>query len=349
MLAIHNIRLVKYKNLTNFARRIEPNGETMNLDSKYLNILESVSFQPIFILGFHRSGTSILYEMLIETDCFNPVTTYHVINYDQLLYNHINKEEEKVKHALNKFFEEGRQIDRGIDRLKISADFPEEYRFIFTKKSHRPKITPENLPLFIEICKKIQFISDKGKPLLLKNPWDFPNFMFIKKAFPEAKFIFIHRNPIDVMNSNIKSIYDLFKKKNLYTALLSKDYEKVADSVLLLHLYRFFLFLKTPRMCKAEARRMVKITDYYLTNINFLNQEDYISIRYEDLCKKPEEMIPKIMSFLGIKTKSEIKYSDFIKTRKTTLLDRVKQQRPYIGKNMHKYLTYCGYNIGDVG
>jgi len=320
----------------------------MDIENKYLDKLESTSFQPIFVLGFHRSGTSILYKILESTKCFNIITAYHVIKYDQLLYNHIENEEESVKKELNNFLKEHGQIDRGIDRLRLSANFPEEYRFIFTEKSYNPIISTKNLSLFIEICKKIQFISENDKPLLLKNPFDFSNFMFIKKVFPEAKFIFIHRNPIKVIDSCIKSINNLFEKKNLYTALLSRVYERVINNPLIFHLYRFFLSSTVFLRCVLLIRSYTEVTDYYLKNIGLLSKENYVSVRYEDLCKKPEAVMTQIMDFLGLKPTSEIKYSEFIELRQTKLLKELQILRHYMIKKMEKYLAYCGYSIEDI-
>ncbi len=41
------------------------------LDDEYIKLVEDASFEPIFIMGLHRSGTSILYKMLGETGNFN--------------------------------------------------------------------------------------------------------------------------------------------------------------------------------------------------------------------------------------------------------------------------------------
>ena len=78
----------------------------MVIENKYLDRLDNVSFQPIFVLGFHRSGTSILYKVLESTKCFNIITAYHVIKYDQLLYNRMENKEEIIKQELNKFLKE---------------------------------------------------------------------------------------------------------------------------------------------------------------------------------------------------------------------------------------------------
>ena len=39
---------------------------------------------PVFILGLHRSGTTLLYEMLAETGYWNCVWAWHVIRVDDL-------------------------------------------------------------------------------------------------------------------------------------------------------------------------------------------------------------------------------------------------------------------------
>ena len=175
-----------------------------HLDDQHIKKIENINFQPVFILGFYRSGTSIFYKMLSETNCFNPVIAYHLIKYDELLHNHINKIEGNTKKDLTSYLQKI-QKDRKIDRLKISADFAEEYGFLLSSRTAQSTISKKNLDLFTELGKKIQFISENNKPILLKNPIDLSNFIFIKKHFPNAKFIFIHRHPFNVSSSFIKA------------------------------------------------------------------------------------------------------------------------------------------------
>ncbi|MBE3121464.1 MAG: hypothetical protein IMZ43_08250 [Thermoplasmata archaeon] len=49
----------------------------INPDNEFIQELQQVTFQPVFIVGLHRSGTSIPYKTLTETGNFNPVTAYH--------------------------------------------------------------------------------------------------------------------------------------------------------------------------------------------------------------------------------------------------------------------------------
>lgn len=323
----------------------KPNIE---LDDKYLDEIENVTFNAIFILGVERSGTSILYKLLNATNCFNSVTAYHIIKYSELLHNHINNLEKKSKEDLTKFFKKTSQMDRGIDRLKITPEFPEEYRFVLGQKTGQGTLNPKTLKIFIELCKKIRYISENDKPILLKNPPDFSNFMYIKEVFPNAKFIFIHRNPIKTLNSQIRAMKTLLKNKSEYMALLSPQYNKVFDNIILLSYYRFLYSSITPIRAITAANKLANSTDYFLEKISLLSQNDYVSTRYEDICRESDAEIEKIMHFLNIRPKSNILYSNFIKPRKTILLKELKTRETFIIKKMRNYLDYCGYTPKDL-
>jgi hypothetical protein len=322
--------------------------KTKNLDFQYINEIENITTNPIFIMGMQRSGTSILYKLLSLTKSFNVVTAYHIIMYNELLHNHINNLEKKSQDDLNNFLKNKSQTDRAIDRLKINTDFPEEYGFILSKKDNQSKLTPKTLDTFSECCKKIQFISKNEKPILLKNPFDFANFRYIKTVFPKAKFIFIHRNPLKTLNSQIKAMRILLKNKSKYMALLSPQYNKVFENKILLNYYRFIYSPFTPIRAITAIRKLAKSTYHFLENIGSLHEADYINSRYEDICEEPDSEIEKILNFLDIKTKSNLQYSDLIKPRKTIILNEIRIFKPYILKKTKKYLSYCKYTSKDL-
>ena len=55
----------------------------------YLGRLSELSYRPVFVLGEHRSGTTILYELLARSGSFNYLTAYHTLYFDQLLAHHV--------------------------------------------------------------------------------------------------------------------------------------------------------------------------------------------------------------------------------------------------------------------
>lgn len=317
----------------------------MVLDDKYEDKIQDINFKPIFILGFHRSGTSLLYKLLSETNKFNTISAYHCIRYNELLYNFYNDNEIKTKKEINNYLQKKGQKDRGIDRLKLSSDFKEEYCFIFTNKNYDAWINKKNIQLFKQICKKIQLISNNKKPILLKNPYDFSNFLYIKNNFPNARFIFIHRNPLNIINSNIKSIRNLFRKKNYYTALLSKKYKKVSQNTMIFNLYRLYLKTTTFFRCIYITKLIKKNIDYYLKNIKRLDQRTYISTTYEKLCQNPESEMKKILNFFNIEPEKEINYEKQIKQRKLILIKDLQILESYIRKKLNSSFSKLGYNL----
>jgi hypothetical protein len=311
------------------------------IDKKYLNKIKNTKFDPVFIMGLHRSGTTILYEMLEKTEKFNILTAYHVIYYDELLHNHIDKIEEKKKRELNNLLTEKGIINRKTDNVKVSADYAHEYMYIFLEKNLSWKIDEKNKELFEEICKKIKFISKNNKPILLKNPYDFANFVKIKKFYPNAKFIFIHRNPSFVINSTMKLWKTHFLTKNEFLGLYSKRYRNIYNNPLSRLFFRKYYASKFPPVIFDTIKISSKGVKTYLKNIDFLKKEDYVSIKYEDLCEKPNETMNKILKYLDIKT--GLDFSKFIKPRKLTLSKEVKFINRLIYKKMKVYFKAFNY------
>ena len=313
-----------------------------NHDAQYLHHLTQITFEPIFILGLHRSGTSILYKLLAQTNRYNIITAYHLIAYHTLLSNHITKKETRSKQTLTEQMHL-QSADRGIDRLKLDADFPEEYGFRLGAKSSDMKITRKNAKYFTELCKKCQYIAENNKPLLLKNPYDFPNFLLIKKLYPHARFIFIHRHPYKTLSSTIKSVQLIFSKQNWYTSQLFRMYNKTYENPLLLMMAQIFFIHISLFGTLYLIHQMRNATSYYLHNITRLPEEDYIDITYESLCTNADDTLQSIQQFLGFNKKYKTTFQSQIHERKTTLAPSVKQLKPFIYYYLKPYFKHWKY------
>ncbi len=314
-------------------------------DRQYLDEIKNTSFEPVFIAGQHRSGTSILYRILDKTSQFNVVRLYHVLAYERLLYNHIHGiEEEAIKKIRRRIHT--KNIDtRGTDHISISPDSPVEYVFIYSEEFFPWYLTPDTVPYLEHLCKKIRYISDNENPILLKNPFDFSTFLFIKKVFPNAKFIFIHRNPIDVLNSQIRALEGAFTKKNQYFGLLYDKYDLLFDNPISRYAIRLFASSKIPVGLFDLIRRASAYTDYYLKNINQMPKKDYVSIRYEDLCETPNKIIGDIVGFLGLHTALDA--SKLIAPRHTKTVKSVQLVEQRIYKTMKPYFEAFQYSLPD--
>jgi hypothetical protein len=314
-----------------------------NTDSKYLNLLDKVEFAPIFIMAEHRSGTTLLYQTLAATQCFNFIKAYHIIKYNEILSNYLNKTEHLVREELQELLNSLGVKDRVIDNVEVTPNLPEEYGFILQNFGYEPHLNPDNLHIFTELCKKIQFVSETNKPLLLKNPWCFQHFMYVKSAFPQAKFIFIHRHPLHIINSKLKAVRSTLSNKNEYTTLISRRYQKIFSNPVKRKLYQ----LLYSSYFDLGLRRVTKVgftaTTYFLENIDALSQTDYVSITYEELCNAPETTIFKILNFLGLEAKETLDYDSLIQPRKLKLLPEVERKYDEILELLKPYCVYHNY------
>lgn len=312
-------------------------------DRPYLEKIDDTTFKPIFVLGLPRSGTSILYKMLTKTGCFNAVTSYHVINYDQLLYNHVNDREEEAKRELNQELDKEGVDDRGIDRLNITADFPEEYGYILGSELTEMYIKPTNVDRFTEMGKKIQFISEENRPLLLKNPFDFQNISYIKKKFPDSKFVFIARNPLDILDSTFRAIHYLVKYEHPYSMRIFDHYRRLYNRPVRLRLLRFLFDHLSPLPLLAIIKADGKATERFLEQVQEIPQDSYTHVKYEELCKRPQENMERILDFLDCEPEEDMDFSEFISPRETETEGCVKRLSGYIMKHMQHYCEYFGY------
>lgn len=312
-----------------------------NTDSTYAEHLAEVDLQPVFITGTHRSGTTILYKALMETGCFNVTTAYHVINHQRLLYLHFNQQEQQARLELIRLFESKGLQDREFDSIRITPDIPEEYCYALEPQGRRPTLRPKSLKSFIEFCKKVQLIQDPGKPLLLKSPFDTMSFIYTYQMFPKAKFVFIHRHPADVINSQMKAVLSLLERKNEYVALVVRRYRKTFENPIKLAMARLLYSESLPVLFYHVSRNVAHACDYVLRNADRLGEAAH-GLTYSELCQHPNAVIRKILNFVGTQETAPRDYSSLIQAREPTRLPIVVTNRAAIEKRNASYCRRFG-------
>jgi len=312
-------------------------------DRAYLQLLEDVRFDPVFIIGDHRSGTTVLYSLLAATGVFNVVTAYHVIRYGEILSNHVEGRTDEATRALADRFASLGLDTRIIDGVGVSPGLPEEYGFAIDDSS-RPRLRPRTLPAFVELCRKIRYTGE-DRPVLLKNPWDVFGFAYIHAAFPRARFIFVHRHPAHVMSSQLSAMRSLYSERNEYVAMLSGWYRKLFDQPAAL---RFARVLGTARFgvgARIVGRHVTKVARYHGDHIAMLPSHAYVEIRYEDLCDCPDGTLQRILQFLGLQAANVINASGVVQPRRSKILPEVAARYRQIRQSLQPYLAAHGYDV----
>lgn len=324
-------------------------GSRRNADTGYLHLLSSVEYSPIFIQGEHRSGTTILYKMLGLSGSFNGVDAYHVLRNYELLANYTQGREKQARAEVDAIFQSWNMGTRVIDEMPLDSRMPEEYGMHLLRVCHRPTISRKTLPAFDQFCRKIEYISDVTRKLLLKNPWDFSRFLYIKQVFPGAKFIFIHRNPIHILNSQLKTMQTTRAKGNPYVQFIAD----VPGLIPFLYRTRLLRMVKnwtvSPKNSlrlglRLLARKGEKLRHAYRRDILKLPEESWLSIRYEDLCEQPNELIEEILAFAGVECARHLDYSRWTKPRPLVLLPEVQSWESHLRSRFRESMIYHGYS-----
>jgi hypothetical protein len=312
-------------------------------DQPYLDQIAEIQFQPIFILGDHRSGTTLLYKTLELSKCFNIARAYHIIKYEEVLYNYINKIEQQQLDELYAQFEQLGISDRKFDSIQVSPELPEEYGFILRNAGYEPYLYADSLDTFREMCRKVQFTGDCQKPILLKNPWCYPHFGYIQQVFPQARFVFIHRHPIEVINSKLKAVDTVLSSWNPYTGLISKRYRKIFRNPINRLLYRMMYSKRFNIGVNKVLKQAIESTAYFLETIGTVPEENYVSVRFEDLCEQPQATLQKIFDGLQLSPEINIDYASLIHRRPVRLLPAVEQNQRRIYETLMPYYEFHGY------
>ena len=322
---------------------VNPALQTTSPDRQHLHLLDGLTFRPVFIIGDHRSGTTLLYQLLASTQRLNIVTAYHVIKYDEILNNHLNRRTPEAKRELEQAFAQAGLTNRLLDGVRVTPDLPEEYGFVISP-SRRPQLTKATLPRFMELCRKVQFSSDQAKPLLLKNPWDVLQFAGIKQMFPESRFVFIHRHPVSVINSQLLAFRSMMASRNAYIAMLAPWYRELFQRPRQVSAERWLLS-SFHLSEKIVARHVALVADYFLKNIDSVPKTDYLPIRYEDLCAEPDRIMGQVIEFLGVQPEPSVSFKSFIRPRASEPLPEARSAFERIRGPLSSYLTIHGYDV----
>lgn len=294
-------------------------------------------FQPVFITGPHRSGTTVLYRVLAESGCFNITTALHIVNRDRL---DALSSPEGLKGAWNELNDRFVALglrNRTFDAVPISPDIPEEYAYALEHQGRRPKLTEDNEESFIRFCRGVQQAQNPLKPLLLKNPYDADNFVSMASRFPQARFVFLFRHPFDIINSQIKAVRSLLAEKNEYVALVSPRYREAWAHPRRVRAARWLYAEWSGLLPLSTIRHVSQLCAYTVENYPTMG-DAACSLTYAELCERPNETVKRVLDFLRLKPAREVDYSQWIQPREPQPLRELLQYRDRIERRNAAYI-----------
>jgi hypothetical protein len=251
-----------------------------------LNIKEP----PVFVIGFWRSGTTLLHSMLCQDPHAGYVTTFQGVFPNMVLT-------QKWMKALTNMILPKK---RPFDSYPMDMDFPQEEEFgmmsLQNKSIYKMFYFPKDFndiyakDLYFERLSeaernrwKVKYISLVNKAMLntggerymSKNPCNIFRIKALTELFPDARFVFIYRNPYTVVESLCRFVNEVLPGSELQHLEGGIQREPFA------RLYRDSL-------------------NEYLIAKQSIIPENLIEIRYEEFKKQPVEILRDLYNKFNI-------------------------------------------------
>jgi hypothetical protein len=310
---------------------------TVTPDDPYLPCLRGVELRPVFIIGMHRSGTTLLNRMLAVSGAFNVTSLFHIVNRQRLLRLHFLPDEREVSRSeLAAYLRDAGVHTRAYDSMTVGVDETEEYAFALDYQGRWPLLNERNLPGFLTFARKVQFVQNQARPLLLKSPYDVINFAYLRKVFPAAPLVFIHRNPIEVANSQYRMYRNVIDHRDLYEALLSDGLRALYDSPTRLALTRLAFSERLEILFWLVCRRVIQACSY-LTKHAASVDGPTVTVTYPELCTQPALVVRRVLACAGTEARVEPDYQSMIRIRESKLHSSVLRHQQRIEKHTRAY------------
>jgi omega-hydroxy-beta-dihydromenaquinone-9 sulfotransferase len=248
----------------------------------------SVPSPPIFILGFWRSGTTFLHELLCCDPQFGFPSTYACLNPSHFLLS-----ERRIGH---RSIEE--HTRRPMDNMRYSWASPQEDEFALLAMGAPSPYEALLVPSLMRHPRSLLDLShssaqaqarwsstlryflqlltvQQAKPMVLKSPSHGFRLCSLRRLFPKARYIIIERNPYEVFASNLKLWHTLLESYSLEHFSADEIEEFVLEAYVL----------------HEQA-----ISD----GASDLDRRDLARVRYEDLVAEPAAEVARLYDELAL-------------------------------------------------
>lgn len=278
----------------------------------------AIEKDPVFIIGHWRSGTTHLHNILCQDPRMAYVTTYQSVFPDTL----VNKTGRFIFENFMKWLIPAK---RKGDNVDMGPSFPQEEEFTLGARTpvcyYYFWIFPQNILKYYESFVRFRNINPEdynawkedykliikkalmntgGTVFLSKNPSNTGRVKILLELFPNAKFIHIHRNPVEVFLSTLHFYSEMLKPLQLQD-ISEKEIENAVFEI------------------------YVKLMSDYLEQRQFIPQGNLIEISFDELENTPGCAIEKIYN--------QLKFADFDTAR--PYIDAYVEKMKSYRKNVH--------------
>jgi omega-hydroxy-beta-dihydromenaquinone-9 sulfotransferase len=298
-----------------------------------------VDKQPLFILGHWRSGTTWLHELLAHDPQFTSPSTHQASLPTACIV---------TRWWLPKFFFFLVPERRPMDNMVMGWDRPQEDEFalcnIGVPSPYLTMAFPNNGQVYEEyltldvseperarwkealmtFLKKVTYITKKER-MIVKSPPHTARVRTLLEMFPEARFVYIVRDPYVLYASTVHLWRTLYATQGMQTP----NYQGIEEHVL---------------------KTFVRMYDRFEEDRKLIPPGRLYEMKYEDLVKNPVGQMGAIYEQLQLGDFGEVRpaieaYLGETRTYKTNKYQLSDEDRRTVAKRWRKYAEHYGYPV----
>ncbi|CAH0993367.1 hypothetical protein SIN8267_03515 [Sinobacterium norvegicum] len=280
----------RLKSRLKFSRFIEPIRWYENIRYRGLMAKTELKQDPVFLLGFGRSGTTHLHYLFWQDPQFGVLSNYQATMQPIALTG---------RGWLAKLLANSMPSTRPMDNVAMSMDAPQEEELALVNISEHASLHfmsfPQNLDVYdryvtqlgsnqkqlkawqagyMQVVKKATILNN-GRRLALKTPSNTGRIKVLNSMFPDAKYVNIVRNPYRVY----QSMLNMYRKVLPSEALQEIDWQAIDAWVL-------------------EAYKATM--NSYLEQRQLIPKDNLVEIKYEQLDETPLPILEAIYQQLDL-------------------------------------------------
>lgn len=301
---------------------------------------ESLEKPPLFILGHWRSGTTLLHNVLTKDPKVGFITTYQSVFPNNLA----------SKLLFKTFMRINMPSERPSDKVELNINFPQEDEFAFcnthpngyynffyfpkeysayyNRSVHHDKLNKKEVKRWYQAYRMLltkALINTNSVRIVVKNPINTARIDKLLKVYPDAKFVYLYRNPITVFYSTRRFFEQLFP------TLWLQEVDKPFIDGMILDIYK-------------------RLMNDYWQQKSLIPKENLIELQYEEFEKQPMIEIERIYAQLWKDDFECVKpyFESYLQSQKkhkknTYTVDTIEIELIY--KHLGKYIKHYNYGI----
>jgi hypothetical protein len=251
-------------------------GNTLPLRLYEHSLLKNVDNEmraPLFIIGAPRTGSTLLYQLLIQNFYLSYFNNLQSFFYGSPAL--IAKLTQKFQ--AKKSFRQVRQSHYGyIPGLFSPSESGAIFRYWFDDSNISTQMSS---PMGNDIRRTIAYLSTThAVPFIAKNLYNALRLNTISAVLPEAVFIWIKRHPLYAGQSLINMRRKLYGSDDVWASIKPPSYKKII---------RCSPF-------EQVVRQVMDIEDYISRYFGKKKNSKFITVEYEALCDRPKQILDTI-------------------------------------------------------